>query len=72
MYGWLIAIFSNEAERNSRDRVETEREKIIFQSYLAKFNVLVIDTEDKVTLLFGFILLLNCFSNLTIILQFLD
>ena len=52
--------------------VETEREKIIFQSYLAKFNVLVIDTEDKVTLLFGFILLLNCFSNLTIILQFLD
>ena len=67
MYGWLIAIFSNEAERNSRDRVETEREKIIFQSYLAKFNVLVIETMDKVTLLFGFILLLNCFSNLTII-----
>ena len=59
MYGWLIAIFSNETERNSRDRVETEREKIIFQSYeyLAKFNVLVIDTEDKVALPFGVILL---------------
>ena len=43
--------------------VETERERVIFQSYLAKLNVLVIDTEDKVALPFGVILLLNRLSS---------